>query len=344
MYNGVFVQIFEYAKEKNATDVHLTAGAVPVIRMEGQLAYAPFRKITPCDTEYLVKEILNDEQKNRLKANHFISSPVVLEQIGRIRANIFMQRGSYSLNLKLLDKTLKTTEELGIPQVVLNLHKSKSGLILICGKKKTGKSTTMAVLVKKISETRACHIITVEDPIEYLYKHDEAIVNQKEVGIDVNSFEEGIYSAMTQDPDVIVISSAGEPETLSAALSAAENGHLVLTTLQTENTVKTIEHIIGMFPVDRQNYVKVQLGNVLQAVITQQLIPAKDEKGNILAQEIMLATNAMKNLIVENKFHQIPAAIKASKTLGMTLMEDSIKELLDKELISREKAKLLLTE
>ena len=249
----------------------------------------------------IIDSILNEEQKNILKERHFISIPFSIESIGRVRANVFMQRGSYSVNFKLLDKVLPSCEELGIPEVVIGLSELKNGLVLVCGERKTGKSTTISAIIRRISETRKCHIITVEDPIEYLYKHDESIISQKEVGLDVLSFTDGVYSAVAQDPDVIMISFAGDPETFSAALHAAENGYLVLTALKASSSVKAIEYITGMYPIDRRNYIKMQLSSVLQAIVTQKLIPANDGKGLKLATEVMLANGAMKNLILEIK-------------------------------------------
>lgn len=333
-----FIKIIKYAKEANATDIHVAAGAVPAMRIEGRLSYMPFDMVLPKDTEALISDILDQERKNVLKSTHYISLPIALHDIGRLRVNIFMQRGSYSINIKLLDRLLKTPEELGIPDAVINLHRQESGLILVCGNKNSGKSTTVASLVKKISTSRECHIITIEDPIEYLYKHDKAIVNQKEVGMDVNSFKEGVYSSLTQDPDVIMISSATDPDTFSAALAAAENGHLVITTLQTDDSISTIEYIVGMYPADKSNYIKIQLSNALLAIVSQCLIPAADGNGSKLAVEVMLANQAIKNLIVENKIHQIPAMIKASKSLGMITMEDSINDLYTAGKITKQSA------
>jgi len=330
------LKILAYAKDKNATDLHITAGAVPAVRVGGKLSYTPFESVLPQDTENILSVLLKEEQKNMLKTHHYLSLPVAFKNIGRLRANIFMQRGSFSINFKLLDRLLKTPEELGIPQVVMDLYKKKSGLILICGDRSSSTSTTRAAIVKKISETRACHIITIEDPIEYLFKHDKAIVNQKEIGIDANSFREGVYSAMTQDPDVIMISFSGDPDTFSAVLSAAENGHLVITSLHTIGSVKTIQYIIEMFPLEKRNHIKMQLYNVLRAIVSQRLIPTKDETASIPAMEIMLATSAMKNLIIENKIHQIPDVIRTSKSLGMVTMEDSINLLYSQGLISKE--------
>ena len=328
-------KVLEYVKGKNATDIHMTAGSAPAMRIDGQLEYIDLSMIRPEDMENIIDGILNEEQKKVLKTDHYISLPVVLKNTGRLRANIFMQRSSFAVNIKLLDRLLKTPEELGIPQVVMDLSRQKSGLILVCGNKNSGRTTTMAALIRKISTTRECHIITIEDPIEYLYKHDKAMVNHMEVGIDVNSFQEGIYSAMNQDADVIMTSLARDPEIFSAVLSAAENGHLVITTLQTADAVSTIEYITGMYPADRRNHIKILLSNVLQAIVSQRLLPCKSEEGRKLAVEVMLANQAMKNLILENKTHQIPAVIKSSRSLGMMSMEDSIKELCYRDEIDR---------
>ncbi|MGI6669278.1 MAG: type IV pilus twitching motility protein PilT [Acetivibrionales bacterium] len=331
-------EVLQYAKTNNATDLHLAAGSVPRTRIDGQLLPTPFDKVMSETTTRIIDSILNDDQKETLKERHYISIPFPIEDIGRVRANVFMQRGSYSINFKLLDKPLPSYEELGIPDVVINLSELKNGLVLVCGDRKTGKSTTVASIIKKISESRKCHIITVEDPIEYLYRHDESIISQKEVGLDILSFSDGIYSAVAQDPDVIMISFAGDPETFSAALYAAENGHLVLTSLKASSSVKAIEYITGMYPGDRRNHIKMQLSSVLQAIVVQKLIPAIDGKGMKLATEVMLANSAMRNLILENKAHQIPAVIKASKALGMMTMEDSINELYARGWISKENA------
>jgi twitching motility protein PilT len=332
------INLILHAKENDATDIHLSAGAVPAMRIEGQLVYMPYDPLIPKDTEDVVTALLNKEQLEALNKNHYISSPIVIKEIGRLRANISIQRSSYAVNLKLLDGLLKTFTDLRLPDAVKDLHKKRSGLILVCGNKNSGKSTTIASLIKEISSERVCNIITIEDPIVYLFKHNNAIVNQKEVGIDVNSFIEGIQSAVKQDPDVIMISSIRDPETFLEALSAAEEGCLVITAMQTSDSVSTIEHIINMYPDDKKKYMRVRLSNVLQAIVSQRLFPSIDGKGRVMALELMLANQAVKNLIFENKIHQIPAVIKASKALGMITMEESIKDLYLKGLISDKRA------
>lgn len=336
MQNSTYLKILAYARECNATNLHLAAGAVPHIRVGGKLRPTSFQHITPEDTKQIVEELLTADEKKKLDMKHFLSLPVSFKGVGRMRANIYLQRSSYSINLKLLDKLIKTPAELGIPDMVMDLAEQRSGLILVCGSRYSGISATRAALVKRISETRDCVIITIEDPIEYLFKHDKAIVNQKEIGIDAGSFPEGIYSAMQQDADVIMISNTGEPETFTAALDAAEHGHLVIASLHTVGTVETIRYIYELFPAEKRDKIKMQLANTLQAIISQQLIPKKYGGGSILAMEVMLATKAVKNLIFENKFHQIPDVIKANKTLGMISMEDSLTALYKQGLISEE--------
>ncbi|MGI6667933.1 MAG: type IV pilus twitching motility protein PilT [Acetivibrionales bacterium] len=332
------INLIKHARDNNATDIHMSAGAVPAMRIEGQLAYMPFDPLTQKDTNDITAALLNKEQLEVLQKNHYISSPVVIKEIGRLRANISTQRSSYSVNLKLLDSLCKTCADLRLPDAVIDLHKKESGLILVCGNKNSGKSTTIAFLIKEISRSRVCNIITIEDPIEYLFKHDKAIVNQKEVGIDVNSFIEGVSSAVKQDPDVIMISSVRDPETFSEALAAAEEGCLVITALQTSSSVSTIQHIIDMYPNDKKNYMRVRISKVLQAIVSQQLLPGADGKGRVMALEVMLANRAVKNLIRENKIHQIPDVIKASKALGMITMEESINDLYLKGLIPEQSA------
>ena len=339
MFNlDYFITILLYARERNATDIHITAGAAPAMRSDGKLGYMPFKTVTPRDTEGLLNELLNAEQKQRLKTDHYLSVPLALENIGRLRVNAYLQRGSFSMNFRILDRLLKTAGELGLPEAVINLYRKQSGLILICGNRNSGIPATRAFIVKKISETRKCNIITIEDPIEYLFKHDQSIVNQKEIGLDVNSFPEGIYSAMTQDPDVIMISFAGEQEVFSAALNAAENGHLVIASLHTVGAVETLRYIFEMFPADKKSNIQMRLFNTLQAIISQRMIPALDETGSIPAMEIVLATSAVKNLIMENKIYQLPDLIRASRSLGMTTLKDYIDSLYSRGLISKENA------
>ncbi|NLZ39501.1 MAG: PilT/PilU family type 4a pilus ATPase [Firmicutes bacterium] len=336
MEKSSYLKILAYARESNATNLHLAAGAVPHIRVEGKLHPTAFPHVTPEDTKQIVEELLSADEKEKLDSKHFLSLPISFKGIGRARANIYLQRSSYSINFKLLDRLVKTPEELGIPDVVMDLAEQKNGLILVCGSRYSGISTTRAALVKRISETRDCVIITVEDPIEYLFKHDKAIVNQKEIGIDAANFPEGIYSAMQQDADVIMISNAGEPETFAAVLDAAEHGHLVIASLHTVGTVETIRYIYELFPAEKRNRIKMQLANTLQAITSQQLIPKKQGGGSVLAMEVMLATRAVRNLIFENKFHQIPDVIKANKMLGMMSMKDSLTALHSQGLISKE--------
>jgi twitching motility protein PilT len=333
---NIISRILEAVKSRNVTDIHFTAGAVPAVRIEGKLIYVTeFRMARPDDINNLVSEMLNDEYKKRLEAKRYTCATVVIKNIGRMRANIYQQRNSFAVNIKLLDKLMKTPEELGLPSEVIKLCERKSGLILICGNKNSGKSTTAAAIIKEISMSRECHIITVENPIEYLHKHDKSIINQKEVGIDVGSFAEGLSSAMNQDADVIMTSYAGDAEMFSLIFSAAENGHLVIAILQTVDSVSTINYITEMFPEERRNHIRILLGSVLQAIVSQRLLPGIADIRKRLALEVMLANQAVKNLIIENKIYQIPTLLRASRVLGMTTMEDSIKELCDNGVIDK---------
>lgn len=324
-------EILESVKDENVTGIYLTAGAIPAARIDGKLIYIDgLRAVKPDDIKNIIGGMLNEEHRKTLQVKHYIFATVVLEGIGRVRANIFKQRGSYAINVKILDQALKTPEELGIPQNVIDLYREESGLILVCGNKNSGKSTTVTSLIEEINANRECQIITIENPIEYLHRHNRSIVNQKEVGIDVNSFEEGMNSALDQDADVIMTSYAGSPQMFSWILSAAENGHLVIASLQTVDTISTIKYILAMFPEERREHIRIVLGNVLQGIVSQKLIPGKDSQGTKLALEVMIANQAMRNLIVENKIHQIPTLIKASHSLGMITMEDSIRQLCDR--------------
>ncbi len=324
--------------EKNASDVHLTVGLQPTFRIDGQLVSLIENKLTPQDTLDLVKQALDEKRLNKLNEDGEIDFSYSIPSVGRFRVNIFKQRGTYAMVLRIIPLEIPLMNVLGIPPVVDELSKLPRGLILVTGPTGSGKTTTLASIINKINSERRCHIITMEDPLEYLHKHKKSIVNQREVGSDTLSFANGLRGALREDPDVILVGEMRDLETISIAITAAETGHLVLSTLHTNGAAKTIDRIVDVFPPYQQQQIRVQLSAVIEAVISQQLLPKASGNGRVAAHEVMLATPAIRNLIREGKNHQIDTTIQTSGALGMQTMDTSLMNLYKRGLITKETA------
>lgn len=324
----------------NASDLHITVGSYPIVRTNGNLETIGNEKFTPDDTLRLVKEIVSEEQYQLLIKNKDIDTSFSLKNIGRFRINIFYQKGYYGMAIRSLSNQIPYLDKLKLPKIVGDLTHKKRGLILVTGPTGSGKSTTLASMIDKINEEHKCHILTLEDPIEYIHNHNNSIVNQRELGRDFNSFSDGLRSSLRQDPDVILLGEMRDLETITIALTAAETGHLVFSTLHTIGAAKTIDRIIDIFPPYQQQQVAVQLANVLEAVISQQLIINKGENGRVVATEIMTSTTAIRNLIREKKTHQIQNSIQTGSKFGMHTMDNNLLELYKNNIISK---KSLLT-
>ena len=309
-------QIMGCAKDAGASDVHITVGISPKMRVNGKLMVMPFPV----------------EEKGEWDFSYSIP------QMGRYRVNAFRQRGSVAMVLRIVGTVVPTPESLSLPPSVIDLYKMKRGLVLVTGPTGSGKSTTLASLVGKINMALDAHIITLEDPIEYLHRHARSIVNQREIGIDATSYDLALRSALREDPDVILVGEMRDLETISTAITAAETGHLVLSTLHTIGAAATIERIIDVFPPHQQEQIRTQLANVLVSVVSQQLVPTVDKRGRVAAFEVMHATPAIRNLIRENKTHQIATSIQTSRRLGMITMDDALVELYMKGKIDRDEA------
>lgn len=323
-------------KEK-ASDLHLTVGVPPIIRVNGELKNLVKEKLTAKDTEKYVKEILKDMYEEYERKGE-IDTSVSISKIGRFRVNVYKQRGSHAIAIRVVTLKIPTLNDLKMPSVIKELTKKKRGLIVVTGPTGSGKSTTLAAMINEINATRALHIITLEDPIEYLHKHNKSIINQREIGKDTLSYKAALRAALREDPDVILVGEMRDLETISIALTAAETGHLVLSTLHTVGAAKTVDRIIDVFPPYQQQQVKVQLSTVLQGIISQQLIPKKDSNGRIASLEIMISNSAIQNLIREGKTHQIQSSIQTGNKYGMKTMDMSIAELYRNKLISYENA------
>ncbi|KXZ38930.1 twitching motility protein PilT [Alkalithermobacter thermoalcaliphilus JW-YL-7 = DSM 7308] len=328
--------LLQKTRQLNASDLHITVGHPPVMRINGVLTKYTDQVLLPEDNLRLVKEILDTTQFNKLEEYGEIDTSVSYSKLGRFRVNVFKQRNTYGIAIRCIHVDVPTIEELGLPSVIKDLTKKQRGLILVTGPTGSGKSTTLAAMIDCINKERSCHILTLEDPIEYLHKHKKSIINQREIGTDSKSFSQALRSALRQDPDVILVGEMRDLETMSIALTAAETGHLVLSTLHTIGAAKTIDRIIDSFPSHHKQQIIIQLSTILEGVISQQLLPTLDGKKRVAALEIMIATPAIRNLIRENKTHQIQTAIQTGAKFGMKSMDASLSELYMKGYISKE--------
>ncbi|PIE53070.1 type IV pili twitching motility protein PilT [Candidatus Fermentibacteria bacterium] len=324
--------------ERRATDLHLTVGAPPTVRIDGELTRMEYDPLTPNETQSLVYSLLKDEQKKRFELEKELDFAFGIKGLSRFRANVFYQRNTVACAIRVIPYEIMGFEELGLPDVVSQLAEKRQGLILVTGPTGCGKSTTLASIVRKVNSQRRCHIITIEDPIEYVHHHDKGIVNQREVGGDTGGFGSALRYILRQDPDVALIGEMRDQETMSVALNVAETGHLTLATLHTNSTYESINRIIDSFPADSQTQVRSQLSFVLLGVITQQLIPRQRGTGRALAAEVLICTPAVKACIREDKLHQIYGMMQAGHKYGMQTMNQSLYKLYYNREISKDTA------
>ena len=325
--------------EKGASDLHISTGTPPRIRVDGKLISLHANPLSPADTKALCYSILTDAQKHRFEESNELDLSFGIKGVSRFRANIFMQRGAVSGAFRTIPFTIRTFPELGLLDIVAELTKKPRGLILVTGPTGSGKSTTLATMIDKINQERQDHIITIEDPIEYLHPHKKCLVNQREVNADTDSFKSALKYILRQDPDVVLIGEMRDLETIEAALTVSETGHLTFATLHTNSAVQTINRVIDVFPAHQQDQVRVQLSFVLEGIISQQLIPKRTGTGRVLALEILIPSLAIRNLIREDKVHQIYSMMQAGQTkFGMQTMNQSLFDLYTKGLLSYEDA------
>ncbi|MBC7328930.1 type IV pilus twitching motility protein PilT [bacterium] len=324
--------------EKGASDLHLVVGVPPIIRVDGKLIPTPYERVKPSQAQRLIYDILRDDQIQRFESEWELDFSYSLSKIARFRCNIYRDRGNVAGAFRLIPARIPTIRELNLPPILEDITRKPRGLVLVTGPTGSGKSTTLAAMIGVINSERSCHIITIEDPIEYIHPHKMSIINQREVGHDTKSFAAALRSALREDPDVILVGEMRDLETMATAITAAETGHLVLATLHTNNAAQTVERIIDVFPPSQQDQVRVQLANTLVAVISQQLLPRADGPGRVPACEVMICTPAIRNLIREMKFHQIPSIIQTSGEIGMQTMDQSLRDLYIRGLITYEEA------
>ncbi|MFP4466523.1 MAG: type IV pilus twitching motility protein PilT [Candidatus Goldiibacteriota bacterium] len=320
--------------EKGASDLHITVGAPPMLRIDGDMAATEFEKLRPDDCQQIIYSILTDEQKESFERESELDISFGVEGIGRVRMNVYKQRGAVAAALRTIPMHILSFEELGLPPVVQEIAKLPKGLVLCTGPTGSGKSTTLASIINWINEHKAGHIITIEDPIEYIHTHKNCIVNQREVGTDTNTFAGALKFVLRQDPDIILVGEMRDLETIEAALTIAETGHMVYGTLHTPDAVQAINRIIDVFPSHQQQQVRAQISFVLQAVVCQQLLPKAYSTGRAMAAEILLSNAAVKNLIREEKTHQIYSIMQTGQEYGMRTMNQALAELYKKQLVS----------
>ena len=326
-------QILKEAVYMGASDVHLSPLSQPIIRLNTRLI--PFSKIVlhQEDLEEMALKILGDEGYLSFQLEGEIDTSYRIEGIGNFRVNIYRHQGMIAIAARIINTAIPDLQYLGLPPLIGSLARYPSGLILITGPTGSGKSTTMASMIDIINSERACHIVTLEDPIEYTHQHKKSYITQREIGIDSRDFTRALRSSLRQDPDVIMIGELRDLETISTAITAAETGHLVLATLHTISAAQTVERMVDVFPSYQQQQIRVQLANCLRAVISQRLLPCKNNERMVVATELMICTTAIRNLIRDGKYHQIPNAIFTGTKFGMLTMEASLQNLIDQELI-----------
>jgi twitching motility protein PilT len=332
-------QLLKAMIEKGASDLHITTSSPPQLRIDGKLHPLKVPPLAPPETKQLCYSILTDAQKHKFEENNELDLSFGVRGLSRFRANIFMQRGAVAGAFRSIPYKIKTFEELGLPPVISDLAKKPRGLVLVTGPTGSGKSTTLATIIDKINSERAEHIVTIEDPIEYLHPHKNCLVNQREVGADTSGFKTALKYILRQDPDVVLIGEMRDLETIEAALTVAETGHLAFATLHTNSCVQTINRVVDVFPPYQQAQIRAQLSFVLEGVLSQTLIPRANGPGRALALEIMVPNAAIRNLIREDKIHQIYSQMQiGQEKFGMQTMNQSLASLYARRLISMDDA------
>ncbi len=331
-------ELLHIVVDRNCSDLHICADSEPIIREDGNLKKLNFEKFSAQQTQRMLYEIVSDEQIQRFETNLELDFSYQLPRRARFRVNLYRDRGAVAAAFRLIANRIPTTRELNLPPILDQLTERPRGLILVTGPTGSGKSTSLAAMVNHINTTRAEHIITVEDPIEYLHTHKLSLVNQRELGNDTRSFANALRAVLREDPDVILVGEMRDMETIALAITAAETGHLVFATLHTNNAAESIDRIIDVFPPGQQEQIRVQLANNIVAIISQQLLPRASGPGRIPANEIMVASPAVRNLIRENKTHQIPSMIQTSANIGMVSMDQCLRDLYLKGYIALEEA------
>jgi twitching motility protein PilT len=337
--NFDFADVLTRMAEERASDVHLSPGFAPAIRIRGRIVpLEEYGKLSPQQTRDTVYSMLNDDQRKRFESNKQLDLAYAVPGVSRFRVNCFFQRGSISAAFRRIPHEIPQLAELGLPQILEEFTRKPRGFVLVTGPTGSGKSTSLAAMIDIINREREEHILTIEDPIEFLHSHKQCLVNQREIGADADDFSLALKSALREDPDVILVGEMRDLETMSTALTAAETGHLVFATLHTQSTAQTVDRIIDVFPSEQQKQVRMQLSIALQGIVTQQLLPTSDGTGRVVACEVLVPTPAVRNLIREGKTHQIYSALQTSGAQGMQTMDAHLAQLVRMGRITRKLA------
>ena len=330
--------LLEKMMARGASDLHLVVGISPVLRIDGDIEMLGEEPLTPEKAKSIIYSVISAEKIAEFEKNHELDFSFGVDDVGRFRTNVHIQRGSIAAAIRRLPDRVPSLSGLNLPPILAELALKKKGFILVTGPAGCGKSTTQAAMVGIINEHRSAHIITLEDPMEYLHSHKKSVVEQREVGSDTFSFAESLKRCLRQDPDVILIGEMRDLETIATAITAAETGHLVLATLHTPDAPGAVDRIIDVFPSHQQSQIRTQLGNSLEAIIAQILLPKKSGRGRVPAVELLIADSAVRNLIRTGKSHQLPTAMETGTQLGMRTMDQALKDLVDRDMVSYETA------
>jgi twitching motility protein PilT len=331
-------ELLTITKERDASDLHITVGAPPILRINGKLTKLNLPELNRENVHELIYSIISDKQKAKYEELHELDFSFELEDMTRFRTNIFKTRRGEAAAFRLIPEKIKSLAELGLPEELSIFTKKSKGFVLVTGPTGSGKTTTLASLIDIINQERYDHVITIEDPIEFIHTHKNCVIDQREVGIHTDSFAYALRSALREDPDVILVGEMRDLDTISMAVTAAETGHLVFSTVHTNSAAETVERIINVFPPHQQNQIRLQVAESLLGIVAQTLIPTIDEETRVPALELMIATPAIRNVIREEKVHQMPTLIQMGRKEGMISLDQSLKELLVEGKISREDA------
>lgn len=337
------LELLLFGKKENASDVHISSGEPPMIRIHGEMRKLDAPPLPREEVHNMLYGILNDQQRKSFEEFHELDFAIALTEAGRFRINAFLQSRGESIVFRTIPTVIPSLEQLNMPKIVGDLTKKEKGLVLVTGPTGSGKSTTLAAMIDLINREEKCHILTVEDPIEFVHQSKTSLVNQRELGSHTHSFANALRSALREDPDVILVGEMRDLETISLALTAAETGHLVFGTLHTSSAPKTVDRIVDVFPSEQQEQVRTMFSESIQAVVTQMLLKRKDGKGRVAALEIMIGTPAVKNLIRENKIAQIPSSLQTGRQYGMQTMDQALIDLYQKDIVTREAIEKLVS-
>lgn len=332
-------ELLEIVVRNEASDLHVCSDLPPVLRIDGELKQARYEPFSEDIVQRCIYDILTDEQIQRFETELELDCSYALREVARFRVNIYRDRGTVAGAFRLIPRRIPTINELGLPLVFEELARRPRGLFLVTGPTGSGKSTSLAAMIDQINRERAEHIITIEDPIEYLHEHKKSLINQRELGEDTHSFNNALRSALREDPDVILVGEMRDLETIKLAITCAETGHLVMATLHTNSAAESVDRMIDVFPAEEQEQIRVQLSNNLVGIASQQLLPRAGEPGRVAAVEVMIATSAVRNLIRENKAHQITSVLQTSGDIGMQTMDQALADLYNQSLITFEVGK-----